>query len=108
MRSLISAMARRSLLDALLVALALQDVALDDARRDDVTGSEIARLDEVLDLGDGHLRGGRHDRVEIPRSSAIDEIPHAVAAERFHEGEVGVQRPLEDVVLAVDRARFLP
>ena len=40
------------LLDALLVLGALEDVLDVDAGRDDVVRIDLARLDEVLDLGD--------------------------------------------------------
>src|SRR5262245_22483537 len=97
MRSRTSGMPHRPLLDALLVSRALEYVLDEDAGRDDVVRIDVARLDQPLDLGDSHLRGGRHDGIEIACSLAVDEIAEAVALPRLHEREIGLQRLLEDV-----------
>src|SRR5215831_7732799 len=55
------------LLDRLLEGRAGDDALHVDARRVDLVGLEVARLDELLDLGDGDLRGGRHHGVEVAR-----------------------------------------
>ena len=102
-----SGLADRPPLDPLLVARALEDVLHEDARRDDRVGVERARLDELLDLGDRDRGRRRHHRVEVARGAAVDEVAEAVAPERLHEREVGLQRRLEHVVAPVDDARLL-
>ena len=87
--------------------LALQDVLHENAWRDDVIRIDGAGLDQVLHFGDGDARGGRHHGIEVARRSPIDQITHAVAFPRLDEGEVGAQRVLEDVGLAVNRPRLL-
>jgi len=61
----------------------------------------------VLDFRDRHDPGGGHHRVEVARGSTIDEIPGAVTFPGADEREVGADRRLEDVRLAVDDARLL-
>ena len=56
----------------------MHDALHENARRDDLVGVDLARLDEMLDLGDRHLAGGRHHRIEIPRRLAIDEIAFGI------------------------------
>ena len=73
----------RALLDALLVARALEDVLHEDAGRDDVVGIERARLDQVLDLGDRDARGRRHHRIEVARRPPVDEVAEPVALPRL-------------------------
>ena len=48
-------------------------------------------------------RRGRHDRAEVARRLAVDEVAPAVGLERLDQGDVGVDRILEHVVAAVDR-----
>src|SRR5206468_7200450 len=96
-----------ALLDPLFVVFALQDVLHENARRDDVVWVDGAGLDQVLHFGDGDARGGRHHGIEVARRSPIDEITRPIAFPRLDEGEVGAQRFLEDVRLAVDGPRLL-
>ena len=78
-----------------------------DARRDDVVGIDLARLDQVLDLGDRDLAGGRHHRIEVARGLAVDEVALGVALPGVHDREVGDEAALHDVVLAVELALLL-
>src|SRR6185503_7483583 len=83
-----SPLSDRSFLDPLFVLGALQDMGHENARRHDMVGINGARFDEVLDLGDGNPRGGRHDRIEVPGRPSIDEIADAVALPGVNEREV--------------------
>src|SRR5450759_2111543 len=78
-----------------------------NARRDDVVGIEIARLHQVLDLGDRHLAGGRHHRIEIARGLPIHEIAFGIPHPGVHDREIRDQTALHDVALAVELALFL-
>src|SRR5581483_1138659 len=71
---------RRPFLDPLLVACALDDVAHEDAGRDDVVGIDFAGLDQLFDLGNRRRGGGGHDRVEVARRAAVDQVAGGVAA----------------------------
>ena len=75
--------------------------------RVDVVGVDLAGLDEILDLGDRDLAGGRHHRVEVARGLAVDEVALGVALPGVDEREVGDEAGLEHVVLAVELADFL-
>ena len=46
---------------------------------------DLARLDQMLDLGDRHLAGGRHDGIEVARGLAIDEVALAVGLPGVHD-----------------------
>ena len=85
------------LLDALLVARALQDVADENPRRDHVVRIDLAGLHQVLHLGDRHVGGRRHHRIEVPRRAPIQKITNAVAPPPLDKGEIGMERRLEDV-----------
>ena len=93
--------------DALLIVLALENVAHEDARRHDVIGVDLPRLDQMLDLGDRDVRGGGHHRIEVPRGLPIQKITNAVASPGLDEREVSVQRGFEHVWLTGNRAGFL-
>ena len=98
----------RCFLDALLAFRALKDVFDEDPRRHDVIRIDLARLDEVLDFGNRHGGGRRHHRIEVPRRAPIREIAEAIgSSRRNNEREVGMQRHLEHVGLAVDDAGLL-
>ena len=84
------------------------DDALDeDAGRVDVVRIELAGRHQMLDLGDRDLRGGRHHRVKVARGLAVDQVPGGVALPGVHDGEVGEQAALHDVLLAVELLHFL-
>src|SRR5450432_190297 len=97
----------RALLDALLEIQPVHDALDEDPRRVDVVGIDLAGRDEMLDLGDGEARRRRHDRVEIARRLAIDEIALGIALPGVDDGEIGEQPALHDVALAVERALLL-
>ena len=97
----------RPLLDALLVAVAREDVLHEDAGRDDVIGIDGAGLDQLFDLGDRHARGRGHHGVEVSRGAPVDQVAEAVALPGLDEREVRAQRRLEHVALAVDDPGFL-
>ena len=78
-----------------------------DARGDDVIGIDLARRHQMLHLGDGHLAGGRHHRVEVSRGLAVDEIAFVVRLPGVDEGDVGDEAPLHHIVLAIEGAGLL-
>ena len=81
-----------------------RDDALDeDARRDDRLGIERAERHDLAHLDDRALRRRGHDRPEVARGLAVDEVAPAVGALGLDQREVGVDRILEHVVAAVDR-----
>ena len=73
----------------------------------DVIGIDLAGRHQMLDLGDGDLRGRRHHRVKIARGLAIDEVAGGVALPGVDDGEIGEQAALHDVFLAVEFLHFL-
>src|SRR5437016_5684447 len=64
----------RPFLDGLLVPRALEDPLHEDAGRVHRVGLDGAGRDQLLDLGDRHLAGGGHHRVEVARGLAVDEV----------------------------------
>ena len=83
------------------------DALHEDARRDDGFGIELAERHDLVHLRDRAFRRRRHDRAEVARGLAVDEVAPAVAALGLDQREVGVDRVLEHVAAAVDRARLL-
>ncbi len=79
----------------------------EDARGNDVLGIEIAEIDDLAHLRNGAFCGRGHDRPEIARGLAVDEITPAIAAQCLDEGEVGTNREFEHVVPAFDAPRLL-
>ncbi len=72
-----------------------------------MVGIDLARLHQVLDLGDRDLAGGRHHRIEVARGLAIDEVAFGIALPGVHDRQVGDDAALHDVALAVELALFL-
>ena len=63
---------------------------------------DLARVDQVLHLGHGHLAAHRRERVEVAGRVPVDEVAVPVALPRPHQPEVGRDGPLEHVVEAVE------
>ena len=78
-----------------------------NAGRDDVVGVDLARLDQMLDLGDRDLAGRRHHRIEVARRLPVDEIAFGIALPGMHDRDVGDEAALHHVGLAVELAHFL-
>src|SRR6266851_41512 len=97
----------RALLDALLEIRAVHDALDEDPGRVNLVGVDLAGLDQVLDLGDGDARRRRHDRIEITRRLAIDEVALGVALPGVDDGEIAEEAALHDVALAVEFALLL-
>ena len=53
-------------------------------------------------VDDDGVGGHRHDRIEIARGQRIGEVAEIVGEEGMHQREIGAQRGLEQVRLAVD------
>src|SRR4051794_21340798 len=81
--SLVSAMSARlpygAAFDPLLGVADGDDPLHEPTGRVDLVGLELARLDEVLDLGDGDPSGGGTERVEVARGHPVHEIAVPVA-----------------------------
>src|ERR1043166_10337494 len=60
----------------------LDDALDEDARRSHGFGIEIAEIHHLAYLGDRALRRARHDRPEVARGLAIDEIAPPIPAQR--------------------------
>src|ERR1044072_2126000 len=76
-------------LDVLPGAPQLDDALDEDAGGMDVIGIDLASGPQMFDFCNGNLRGGRHDRVKIPRGLAIDQIASGVALPGVDDGEIG-------------------
>jgi hypothetical protein len=72
-----------------------------------LVGLELARLDEVFDLGDRHLAGGGHHRIEVSRGLAVDEIALGIALPGVDDRHISHQAPLHNIILAVEAANLL-
>ncbi|GCC44544.1 hypothetical protein chiPu_0028512, partial [Chiloscyllium punctatum] len=86
--------------DPLLARADLDDAFDEDAGRVDVVRVDLAGRHQMLDLGDGDLRGGRHHRVKVARGLAVDQVAGGVALPGMDDGDVGEQAALHDVLLA--------
>src|SRR5215831_15269587 len=71
------------------------DAVHEDAGRVDALGIELADLDELLDLRDGHLPRRRRHRVEVARRLPVHEVAEAVGLPRGDHREVPDDAPLE-------------
>src|SRR5262249_95578 len=96
------ALAGRALLDVLDRVRHVHQALNVDARRDDIVGVDVAGLDQVLDLGNRHLAGGRHHRIEVARGLAVGEVALGIAHIGVHDGEVGDEPALHHVPRAVE------
>src|SRR5689334_6485603 len=92
--------ARRDAVDA-------DDPLHEDPGSDDAFGVERAEWNHLVHRRDRRLRRHCHHRAEVARRHPVREVAPAVAALGLDEGDVGVQRCLEDVHPAVDLARLL-
>src|SRR5271154_3200073 len=101
------ALAGRALLDPLQGVWDVNDALNVNARGDDMVAVDLARLDQMLDLGDGEPAGRRHHRIEVARRLSVDEIAFGVALPGMDEGNVGDEPGLHDVGLVVEVADFL-
>src|SRR5204863_2470008 len=68
---------------------------------------EITEVHDLAHLHDRAFRSGGHDRPEVARRFAIDEIAPAIRAQRLDQREVRFDRILEHVIATVDLARLL-
>src|SRR3989454_1361684 len=87
-----------SLLDSLFIVRPPEDPGHVDTRGVHHLRIEVARLDQLLHLGDGDARGGGHHRVEVARRLAVHEVAQAVASVGLDQGEVGQEGRLQNVV----------
>ena len=71
------------------------------------SGSSLAGLDQLFDLGDRDPARGRHHGIEVPRRLAIHEIAPAIALPRLDQREVRRHAALQHVGSAVELARLL-
>src|SRR5438105_2204351 len=97
----------RALLDPLLVVRSLEEALHVDRRDVDGVGVQLAHLDQVLDFRDGDARGGAHHGREVPRGLAEHQVAPLVTLPGAYDGEVGLERLLEDHLASVDHAALL-
>src|ERR1700734_64408 len=83
--------ANGAMLDALVDMVELDDAFDIYTRGDDVVAVNLARLHEMLDLGNGDFRRCGHDRVKIARGLTVDEVALGIAFVSVNDGEVGEQ-----------------
>src|ERR1700680_3075017 len=76
---------RCSLLDSLLVQLALKDAIHIDTRRVDQIGFQLANLDQMLDFGNCYFGSSCHHRIEVAGRFSINEIAPLVTLPGFHQ-----------------------
>src|SRR5262245_33702580 len=96
------ALSHGALLDPLLVAGALQHLVDEDAGGVDLVGVDLAHLDQLLALDDGGLRRHGHQGREVAGGLPEHAVAPPVRFPGADDGEVGVERLLEDVLLPVD------
>src|SRR2546430_383773 len=94
-------------LDALLVALALDDAIDVDSRRMDPVGIELAHLDQLLHFRHGEIAAGGDHGVEVARGHPIDEIPGLVALPCLDHRQIGADAFLEHMLPAVENLGLL-
>src|SRR5262249_22827786 len=75
---------------ALGAPIRTEDPLHEDAGRHDHLRIEGTQPDEPAHFDDGAARGRSHDRPEVPRGLAINEVPPAVRTVRFDERYVRV------------------
>src|SRR5260370_6987874 len=93
-------------LNSLFVFWALEDGVDENAGRMNLIGVELAEFNEFFDLGNDVVRGGSHHRIEVASGLAIDEIAPTIAFPSFDKREIPAQGALENVLAAVEFARF--
>src|SRR5579884_4482688 len=103
-----AALAQGALLDPLLEIGARDDALHENAGCVDLVAVDLARLDQVLDLDDRHPSGRCHDRVEVARRLAEDEVALLVGLPGVDDRQIGDETALHDVGFAVELAQFLP
>src|SRR5260370_5215872 len=92
--------------DLFFVVGALEDGVYEDARGVDLVRGELAELDELFYFGDHIIGGGGHHGIEVARCFSVDEIAPTIAFPGLDESEIAAQSAFEDVVAAVEVARF--
>src|SRR5215472_6831960 len=103
----LSPLAHRSLFDHLVFDLSEHHSLYVNAGNVNAIRIELTRLNDLLDLGDGHMGRRRHDRIEIARSLAEDQVAPAISLPGFDQREIGLERAFHHVRTAVELAHFL-
>src|SRR5260370_16243414 len=99
-------LSRRGGVDLFCVVGALEDGVYEDARCVDLVRGEMAELDELCEFGEHIIGGGGHYGIEVARCFSVDEIAPTIAFPGLDESEIAAQSAFEDVVAAVEVARF--
>src|SRR3954470_24210793 len=79
-------------LQPIAAAIHLDHAVHIDAGGHDHVRVQLAKLTDVLHLGDGQLRRHGHDRVEIGPRPSVDEVAPAVGLPGLHQRHIGLQR----------------
>src|SRR6202012_3987348 len=98
---------RGPLLDRLLAGLRLHDALNEDPRRVDMVGVDLARLDQLLNLGDGDLARHRDQRAEVAGRLVEHQVAVPVTAGRADQREVTDDALLEYVLAPVELPALL-
>src|ERR1700689_5263521 len=101
------ALAGRALLDPLQGVWDVNDALNVNAGGDDVVAVDLARLDQMLNLGHRELSCGRHHRIEMSGGLPVDKIALRIALPGMHQRDVGDEPGLHHVRLVVEVADFL-
>src|SRR5262249_1741997 len=87
--------AHGALLHLLALGADLDDPLHEHARGVYVLGVDLARLDELFDLGDRDPAGHRAQRVEVARGLVVDEVAVPITHRGPHQREVAHDAELE-------------
>src|SRR6476646_7693280 len=89
-------------------AWGLHDPLDEDAGRHDRLGIQYTEPNDFAHLRDRAFRRARHDRPEVARGLAVDEIAPAVGTIGLDQRVIRTDRIFEHVATPVDLARLLP
>src|SRR5262245_54135302 len=78
-----------------------------DARRVNLIRVDLARFEQMLDLGDCDFPGRGHHRVEIARRLPVHKIAFGVALPSVDKRDVRDKPALHDIMLAIELADVL-
>src|SRR5438045_8529988 len=85
----------------------MHDALHENSWRVNLVGLDLARLDQLLDLRDGHLARGGHDRVKVARGLSVHEIAFAVAFPGMDDRQIGDKAALHTLSCPIEIAPLL-
>src|SRR3974390_1198756 len=85
-----------------IVASGVHDEIVDDRRgRHDMVRRNQSNRYDVVGTGNDDIGSHSDYGIEVPRGQRIAEITQIVGEKRLHQGEIGAQRRLEDLILSM-------